>query len=118
MCVAKADYPIREIATRLANPRIDGYGYQAITVNPNPAVVFQNTHIDVKIGNSGANSASGITVDLAFNDWGLSFNGWQPIGSQVELLAFSVRCSVLTSAMLPPGPPGPARANNERDGRV
>lgn len=74
---------------------MDGYGYQAITVNPNPAIVYQNTHIDVKIGNSGANNAFGITVDLAFNDWGLSFNGWQPIGSQVSLFPFTVRCPFL-----------------------
>ncbi len=94
ICVSKADYPRREIATRFANPRIDGYGYQAITVNPNPAVVYQNTHIDVSIGNSGANNAFGITVDLAFNDWGLSFNGWQPIGSQVTLFTFTLRCLV------------------------
>ncbi len=54
-----------------------------ITVNPNPAVTYANTHIDVEIENNGANAASGIHVLLSYNDWGLSFNGWQPIDTEV-----------------------------------
>lgn len=64
-----------------ANPKIPAYGYGTIVPSPNPAVVSENTHITVAVENDGDATATNVMVKLSFNDWGVTFQGWQEIGT-------------------------------------
>jgi len=68
-----------------ADPAVSYYGYMEIMPNPNPAIAGENTHISVTVSNQGAAAATNVAVQLSFNDWGVTFMGWQPIG--VETVA-------------------------------
>jgi hypothetical protein len=62
-----------------ANPAVPFYGYGAIVANPNPAVLGETTQITVTIANPGDAPATNVRVKLSFNDWGVTFFGWQEI---------------------------------------
>jgi hypothetical protein len=65
------------------NPNVPFYGGGTITANPAYPIVGENTHITVNVGNNGAAAASNVSVKISFNDWGVTFNGWQEIGTVV-----------------------------------
>jgi hypothetical protein len=62
-----------------ADPGFSFYGYGVIAPVPNPAIVDENTHITVTVSNTGADTATNVSVKLSFNDWGVTFQGWQEI---------------------------------------
>ncbi len=64
-----------------ANPKLPFYGYNAIVPSPNPAIVNQNTSIAVSVENDGDATATNVGVAVNYNDWGVTFSGWQPIGT-------------------------------------
>jgi len=78
-------------ADNSANPRIWYLGYNDITFSPNPPVIGDVTSIHVRLGNSGKQPASGVEVTLSWAEFGLAFNGYELIGTQVaaELAAES-----------------------------
>jgi len=63
-----------------ADPGLEFYGYGKIVPNPSPAIVDENTHITVTVSNFGDQPATNVQVKLSFNDWGVTFQGWQEIG--------------------------------------
>jgi hypothetical protein len=78
-CVGIAGLSSR--ATAQANPGMPFYGYGSIVANPAYPVVNENTHITVTVGNTGPAAATNVLVKLSFNDWGVTFMGWQEIGT-------------------------------------
>jgi hypothetical protein len=68
-------------AAAQANPGLPFYGYGSIVATPAYPVVGENTHITVAVGNSGPATATNVQVRLSFNDWGVTFMGWQEIGT-------------------------------------
>lgn len=64
-----------------ANPAIPFYGYGAIVANPAYPIVGQNTVITITVSNSGTSPATNVQVKASFNDWGVTFMGWQEIGT-------------------------------------
>ncbi len=68
-------------AAAQANPGMPFYGYGSIIATPAYPVVNENTHITVTVGNSGPATATNVQVRLSFNDWGVTFTGWQEIGT-------------------------------------
>ncbi|MHB0935401.1 MAG: CARDB domain-containing protein [Armatimonadota bacterium] len=62
-----------------ANPNIPFYGYGAIVPDPAYPIVGENTHFTVTLGNSGDVDATNVQVKLSYNDWGVTFWGWQEI---------------------------------------
>jgi hypothetical protein len=69
-------------AAASVNPTVPFYGSAGtITANPAYPIVGENTHIQVVVGNSGDQPASNVQVKVSFNDWGVTFNGWQEIGT-------------------------------------
>lgn len=65
-----------------ANPAIPFYGYGAIVANPAYPVVGETAVITVTVSNTGSAPATNVQVKLSFNDWGVTFMGWQEIGTQ------------------------------------
>lgn len=65
-----------------ANPGLPFYGYGSIVATPSSPIAGENATIVVTVGNSGADEATNVQVKLSFNDWGVSFMGWQEIGTQ------------------------------------
>lgn len=63
-----------------ADPAFTFYGYGEIVPDPNPAIVNETTHISVTVHNLGNEEATNVQVKLSFNDWGVTFQGWQEIG--------------------------------------
>jgi hypothetical protein len=64
------------------NPNIPFYGSGGvITATPSYPIVGQNTHITVTVGNSGDQTATNVRVKISFNDWGVTFMGWQEIST-------------------------------------
>ncbi|MCC2668808.1 MAG: hypothetical protein K0Q72_1279 [Armatimonadetes bacterium] len=74
-----AAFPVK--ASTSANPGLAFYGYQQIVANPPYPVVGQPANISVTITNSGDAPATNVAVKLSYNDWGVTFNGWQEIGT-------------------------------------
>jgi hypothetical protein len=70
------------IAGAQANPAIPFYGYGAIVANPSFPIVGENAVITVTVSNTGSSAASNVQLKLSFNDWGVTFMGWQEIGTQ------------------------------------
>ena len=62
-----------------ADPAFSFYGYQEIVPDPNPAIANENTHITVTVTNRGDATATNVQVKLSYNDWGVTFQGWQEI---------------------------------------
>jgi hypothetical protein len=62
-----------------ANPNIPNYGWGAITATPSSPIVGESAHITVQVNNSGDTDVAGVQVKVSFNDWGVTFNGWQEI---------------------------------------
>jgi hypothetical protein len=63
-----------------ANPQIPFYGGNGtITATPHYPIVGEPTEIQVVVGNSGDADASNVQVKISFNDWGVTFQGWQEI---------------------------------------
>lgn len=69
-------------ALAAANPGLPFYGYGSIVPVPNPAIVNENTVITVTVGNDGTTAATNVDVKLSYNDWGVTFFGWQAISTQ------------------------------------
>jgi hypothetical protein len=66
------------------NPFLPFYGSGGtITATPAYPIVGENTHIQVTVGNNGDQPASTVQVKVSFNDWGVTFMGWQEIGTVV-----------------------------------
>lgn len=68
-----------------ANPSLAGegmFGYGTIVVGTNPPVVGNDTVISVTVTNAGVNTATDVELLLFVNDWGITFGGWNEIGSQ------------------------------------
>ncbi len=70
------------VAHAQANPAIPFYGYGAIVANPSFPIAGENAVITVTVGNPGSSAATNVQVKLSFNDWGVTFFGWQEIGTQ------------------------------------
>lgn len=66
-----------------ANPQIPFYGYGAIVANPAFPIAGENTHVTVNVSNNGDAPATNVRVRLSFNDWGVTFMGWQQMGETV-----------------------------------
>lgn len=64
-----------------ANPAIPFYGGGTIVATPHYPIVGEATRIDVTVGNPGDAAATHVQVRISFNDWGVTFNGWQEIGT-------------------------------------
>lgn len=64
-----------------ANPFMEFYGYGKIVPVPNPAIVNETTAITVTVDNNGDAAATNVQVQLSYNDWGVTFFGWQQIGT-------------------------------------
>jgi hypothetical protein len=75
-----------------ANPTIPFYGGGgAIVANPQYPIVGETAHITVTVGNTSAtDAATNVRVKISFNDWGVTFFGWQEIAT-------------VTIASIPPG---------------
>jgi hypothetical protein len=71
-------------AQAAVNPFLPFYGSGGtITANPSYPIVGENTHLTVQVGNSGDQPATNVRVKVSFNDWGITFMGWQEIGTVV-----------------------------------
>lgn len=65
-----------------ANPTLPFYGGGGtITAHPSYPIVGESTHIEVIVGNDGDAPATNVRVKVSFNDWGVTFMGWQEIGT-------------------------------------
>ncbi len=62
------------------NPYLPFYGSGGtITASPAYPIVGENAHIAVIVGNSGDQPATNVRLKISFNDWGVTFMGWQEI---------------------------------------
>jgi len=64
-----------------ANPGLPFYGYGAIVATPHYPIVGENTHIAVTVGNTGDTDAHNVQLKISFNDWGVTYQGWQEIAT-------------------------------------
>lgn len=64
-----------------ANPLILNYGWGQIVADPQYPIVGETTTISVTVNNDGDQAATNVQVKISFNDWGVTFNGWQQIGA-------------------------------------
>lgn len=64
-----------------ANPKLANYGYGEIVATPHYPIVGQTATIQVRITNDGDAVANNVQVKVSFNDWGVTFQGWQQIGA-------------------------------------
>ena len=79
IAAAAAAFPAT--ASTGANPGLAFYGYGQIVADPPYPVVGQPANVAVTVTNSGDAPATNVAVKLSFNDWGVTFNGWQEIGT-------------------------------------
>ncbi|MBM3493157.1 MAG: hypothetical protein FJX72_02360 [Armatimonadetes bacterium] len=70
------------VARAQANPAMPFYGYGAIVANPAYPIAGENAVITVDVTNTGDQPATNVQVKLSFNDWGVTFMGWQEIGTE------------------------------------
>ncbi len=61
-----------------ANPSI-GWNYGTITATPHYPIVGEPAHLAVVVTNPGDAAATNVRVKISFNDWGVTFQGWQEI---------------------------------------
>ena len=73
-------FALMTTASAGADPAFAFYGYGEIVPDPNPAIANEITHITVTVSNRGSDPATNVQVKLSFNDWGVTFQGWQEIG--------------------------------------
>jgi hypothetical protein len=66
-----------------ANPGMAFYGYGQIVADPPYPVAGEPADLAVTITNSGDAPATNVAVKLSFNDWGVTFQGWQEIGTVI-----------------------------------
>ena len=64
-----------------ANPKITNYGWGQIIADPHYPIVGETATISVTIRNDGDAPATNVQVNLSFNDWGVTFMGWQQMGT-------------------------------------
>lgn len=65
-----------------ANPQIPFYGGNgSIIATPHYPIVGETAAIQVVVGNSGDAAAANVQVKVSFNDWGVTFQGWQEMGT-------------------------------------
>mmetsp|Transcript_105689 Transcript_105689/g.158207 ORF Transcript_105689/g.158207 Transcript_105689/m.158207 type:complete len:369 (+) Transcript_105689:1-1107(+) len=115
-------------ALAFAQPADPGFppGPFAIMPDSFPGIVGINTDIDVLLLNYG-NTDTTAEVELSFNDWGVTYMGWQPIGTMpFTLLAndndrktfshtFANRAhTCLQAVVTDPGTGGNDNENNDR----
>jgi len=74
-----------------ANPMLLNYGWGQIVANPHYPIVGETATISATITNGGNAPATNVQVKLSFNDWGVTFNGWQQMGA------------IQTIPVIPPG---------------
>lgn len=74
-----------------ANPMLANYGWGQIVANPHYPIVGETATISATITNGGNAPATNVQVKLSFNDWGVTFMGWQQMGT------------IQTIPMIPPG---------------
>lgn len=74
-----------------ANPMLLNYGWGQIVANPHYPIVGETATISATITNAGNAPATNVQVKLSFNDWGVTFMGWQQMGS------------IQTIPVIPPG---------------
>lgn len=68
-------------ASAQANPKILNYGWGQIVANPHYPIVGETATISATIHNAGTAPATNVQVKLSFNDWGVTFMGWQQMGT-------------------------------------
>jgi len=68
-------------AAAAADPGFPVYGHLAIKPEPSPGMVGEVNEITMLVQNFGAAAAMDVVVKLSFNDWGVTFQGWQEIGT-------------------------------------
>lgn len=79
IAAAAAAFPVK--ASTGANPGLAFYGYGQIVADPPYPVVGQPANLTVTVSNSGDAPATNVAVKLSYNDWGVTFQGWQEIGT-------------------------------------
>lgn len=62
------------------NPTVPFYGWGAIVATPSYPIVGEQANITVRVDNTGDAEATNVRVKLSYNDWGVTFFGWQEIG--------------------------------------
>lgn len=62
------------------NPSFPFYGWGSIIATPSSPIAGEEAHIAVYVTNAGDTDATNVKVKLSFNDWGVTFWGWQEIG--------------------------------------
>jgi len=66
------------------NPCVPFYGSGGvITATPHYPIVGENTHLAVTVSNTGDQPATNVRVKISYNDWGVTFMGWQEISTVV-----------------------------------
>lgn len=78
-------------ASAQANPKLKDYGWGQIVANPHYPIVGETATISATITNDGVAPATNVQVKLSFNDWGVTFMGWQQMGT------------IQTIPVIPPG---------------
>jgi len=68
-------------ASAQAIPKLLNYGWGQIVANPHYPIVGETATISATISNGGTAPATNVQVKLSFNDWGVTFNGWQQMGT-------------------------------------
>jgi hypothetical protein len=64
-----------------SNPLVPFYGSGGtIVADPHYPIVGENTHFQVVVSNDGSDPATNVQLKLSFNDWGVTYQGWQEIG--------------------------------------
>mmetsp|Transcript_5809 Transcript_5809/g.13923 ORF Transcript_5809/g.13923 Transcript_5809/m.13923 type:complete len:587 (+) Transcript_5809:128-1888(+) len=64
-----------------ADPGFPVYGNLVIVPDSFPGIVGVNTDIDVRAFNYGTQASSSFEVELSYNDWGVTYQGWQSLGT-------------------------------------
>lgn len=68
-------------ASAQANPKFLNYGWGQIIANPHYPIVGETATISATVANDGDAPATNVQVKLSFNDWGVTFMGWQQMGT-------------------------------------
>lgn len=84
-------------ASAQANPKLLNYGWGQIVANPHYPIVGETATISATISNGGTAPATNVQVKLSFNDWGVTFNGWQQMGTTQIIPVIAPGASVTVS---------------------
>lgn len=75
---------MRKLYSKLEGRQSPFYGSGGtITANPAYPMGGQNTHITVIVSNYGDQPATNVRLKISFNDWGVTFSGWQEISTVI-----------------------------------